>query len=151
MPLKMGASPKSVSSNIRTEMSHGRPQRQAIAIAMSTARKARKMAKGGMFEEDESDEPIDVNAKYSHGGEVGVERYDPAAPTAEDEYDDLAETTGDPSGPRDELIEEPHGNLFMDTDFFDFEDSPMRDSLEDTPDPEVMKRRRRLLARGGRY
>lgn len=45
MPLKKGYSKKSISSNIRTEMHHGRPQKQAIAIAMSTARKARAKAR----------------------------------------------------------------------------------------------------------
>jgi hypothetical protein len=37
MPLKSGKSPKTISSNIKTEMASGRPQKQAIAIAMSKA------------------------------------------------------------------------------------------------------------------
>jgi len=37
MPLKHGTSKKVISQNIRTEMAHGKPQRQAIAIALSTA------------------------------------------------------------------------------------------------------------------
>ena len=37
MPLKKGSSKKAISSNIRTEMKAGRPQKQAIAIALHTA------------------------------------------------------------------------------------------------------------------
>jgi len=42
MPLKKGSSNKTVSSNIKTEMAAGRPQKQAIAIAMSEAGKSKK-------------------------------------------------------------------------------------------------------------
>lgn len=40
MPLIKGKSPKTVSTNIKTEMAAGRPQKQAVAIALNTARKA---------------------------------------------------------------------------------------------------------------
>jgi hypothetical protein len=42
MPLKKGRSRKTISRNIRTEMHHGRPQKQAIAIAMRKAGKTRR-------------------------------------------------------------------------------------------------------------
>jgi len=42
MPLKKGFSSKTISENIRTEMRAGRPQKQAIAIAMDLARKSKK-------------------------------------------------------------------------------------------------------------
>lgn len=44
MPLKKGYSKKAVSSNIKTEMAHGKGQKQAVAIALSTARKAAEKA-----------------------------------------------------------------------------------------------------------
>lgn len=50
MPLKKGKSRKAISSNIRTEIRHGKPRKQAIAIALRTAgvpkkRKSRKKKK----------------------------------------------------------------------------------------------------------
>ena len=42
MPLIKGKSKETVSSNIKTEEAAGKPQKQAVAIALNTARKSNK-------------------------------------------------------------------------------------------------------------
>lgn len=42
MPLKKGSSRKTISANIRTEKAAGRPQKQAVAIALNQARRSGK-------------------------------------------------------------------------------------------------------------
>lgn len=45
MPLKKSKSKKVISENIEMEMMHGRPQKQAVAMALSTARGGKKKPK----------------------------------------------------------------------------------------------------------
>jgi hypothetical protein len=45
MPLVKSASKEAFRKNVKTEMAHGKPQKQAVAIAYTTQRKAATPAK----------------------------------------------------------------------------------------------------------
>ena len=45
MPLKLGKSRKVISANIKTEIAHGKPQKQAVAIALAMSRRGKKGGK----------------------------------------------------------------------------------------------------------
>lgn len=46
MPLLKGKSKETISQNIKTEISAGKPQKQAVAIALNTARGGKKRVYG---------------------------------------------------------------------------------------------------------
>jgi len=47
MPLKKGSSKKTIAANIKKEIAAGRPQAQAVAIALSAAKKKKGRKKNG--------------------------------------------------------------------------------------------------------
>ena len=44
MPMKKGHGKKTVAKNIKTEMAAGKPQKQAVAIALNIAKKSKPKA-----------------------------------------------------------------------------------------------------------
>jgi len=72
MPLSHGKSKEAVSQNIKTEMEAGKPQKQAVAIALNTAREAgahipKKMDEGGIAEPDDKKFATELGQGFKEG------------------------------------------------------------------------------------
>jgi len=76
MPLKKGTSQKTFVQNLKTEMEHGHPQKQSLAIAYAMKRKSarKKMADGGPVSDpkklEEAQESMRKAFNYAEGGEA---------------------------------------------------------------------------------
>jgi len=64
MPLIKGKSPKAFKHNIEAEMDAGKPQKQALAIAYSMKKKAKKYAKGGFIGSHQSAGKPEVHGDF---------------------------------------------------------------------------------------
>jgi hypothetical protein len=82
MPLIKGKSPEAFKSNLKAELSAGKPMKQSLAIAYAVKRKAKKMASGGVVTDystvplkkpatDQNGHPI--RTSYADGGFVEEE------------------------------------------------------------------------------
>ena len=86
MPLLKSKSKKAISKNIETEMNAGKPQKQAIAIAYSVMKRAKKkkMAEGGPVLFDGKAERIDPMSQAMADQEVSETLQDEHEQDADD-------------------------------------------------------------------
>jgi len=66
MPLIHGKSEKSFSKNVSTEMEHGKPQKQALAIAYAIKRAAQKKFMGGQIKNESPDMSFKKDVEHMH-------------------------------------------------------------------------------------
>lgn len=95
MPLVKGKSEKSFVKNMKTEMEHGKPKNQSLAIAYAMKRKAqkKKMAQGGEVNEDAPNLPdaqsfqsgMRKATHYASGGQI-KDNYQPEHSETDPEY-----------------------------------------------------------------
>lgn len=139
MPLEKGSSREVISRNIETEMAHGKPQKQAVAIALETAGKSNKdetlneekknraQSLGAIMSHDEYARPVtamtasDVNvANEKYWGGVGGIGPSKSAPEPERKHvpvkvwsgDEVSPTQSNPPDKRsDNLLSREHGGM----------------------------------------
>jgi hypothetical protein len=74
MPLKHGTSHEVITSNIKELIRAGHPQRQAVAAALAHSKKSKKMAQGGLAEEEFAS-PENNTTPEPRNGESGTEEH----------------------------------------------------------------------------
>lgn len=106
MPLIKSKSKQAVGENIKTEMNAGKPQKQAIAIALHTQRQARKKkyAKGGA-----------VNPTLDQAGPDSIPRN---APSHSDHYETVAKHAEHPGYPTSNEYPSRSKQKYMDNEHF---------------------------------
>ena len=105
MPLLPGRSKKAFSKNVETEMAHGKPQPQALAIAYSVKRKhPKKMADGGEVNAKKQRRPMPDN-RYNDSHEVSRNSGD--KPAHMDSWTDRPDIPQSQRGPKTTPIKHP--------------------------------------------
>lgn len=84
MPLQKGHSSEVVSKNIKELVKAGHDPKQAVAIALATKRKYKKMADGGMVEDEMEESPVPSYPMHSDN-----EGLSPSVEAVSDENEDL--------------------------------------------------------------
>lgn len=155
MPLMHGKSKKAFSKNVETEMEHGHPLKQSLAIAYATKRAAQHKAAGGFVKEEEASgyEPCpncergmckEHGEGYSAGGYIAEEQETGYRPfhmpmeehnkAAEEEDDDMVSHIMRQRMSRGGMVaNEDHGEDDDELAGFhpnEFDDLSMRDDLE---------------------
>jgi len=64
MPLSKGKSNRAFVHNVKAEMNAGKPQKQALAIAYATKRKAKKMSMGGKVADEDTSEDVHADDSF---------------------------------------------------------------------------------------